>query len=170
MKRKRKNEDTKFWGENYYNNPPLTEDMIAQAEAFLGCRLPKAYLDLLRVQNGGYLAEKMAFPLFEGANQVDDCVSIDDLSGIVPLAEGQELNEGAHNILHTPYMLREWGLPEKQVLLSGDGHTWLSLDYRDAEDEPAVIWLDSEAGSEEFLAESFMEFFSKLRPARELED
>jgi hypothetical protein len=40
-----------FWGSNYYNHPPLTDDMVAHAEQQLGVELPPAYIALLRVQN-----------------------------------------------------------------------------------------------------------------------
>ena len=43
-----------FWGANSYNHPPLTDEMVAQAEARLGVRLPPELIELLRIQNGGY--------------------------------------------------------------------------------------------------------------------
>jgi hypothetical protein len=38
-----------------YLQPPLTDAAVAAAEAEIGYRLPDAYLDLLRRQNGGYI-------------------------------------------------------------------------------------------------------------------
>ncbi len=35
--------------------------------------------------------------------------------------------------MDTHYMTKECGLPEKQVFLTGDGHWWIKLDYRDNE-------------------------------------
>ena len=38
-------------------------------------------------------------------------------------------------------MTTEWGLPQDVVLLDGDGHTWIALDYRTDPHavEPAVV-------------------------------
>src|SRR5690606_37330797 len=33
----------------------------------------------------------------------------------------------------------EWGLPKELVLLEGDGHTWIALDYRKSTEGPTVI-------------------------------
>jgi cell wall assembly regulator SMI1 len=38
-----------------YLQPPLTDAIVKQAESQLGVRLPRAYLDALRIQNGGSL-------------------------------------------------------------------------------------------------------------------
>ena len=156
-----------FWGSNYYKNPPLTDAVIAVAERQLGVRLPPRYVELLRIQNGGYTKDELACPLVEGATRIEDCITLRELNGIVPGADAA--SGGVHNILLTEYMTREWGLPPRQVLLAGDGHTWVSLDYRDG-DEPSVVWLDAEMGREEFVAETFDEFFAARRPASELED
>jgi hypothetical protein len=151
----------KFWGSNYYNNPPLTDAMIAAAERQLGVRLPSQYIALLRIQNGGYTRHDLICPLGQ------DPVPLRALNGIVP---GADITRGGiHNILLTEYMTKEWGLPSRQVLLDGDGHTWVSLDYRDG-DEPSVVWIDAEMGREEFLAETFADFFAALRKRSATDD
>lgn len=38
-----------------YLQPTLTDEMVRDAEEKMGFKLPKAYLDLLKVQNGGYI-------------------------------------------------------------------------------------------------------------------
>src|SRR5688572_14071495 len=136
-----------FWGSNYYNNPPLTDAMVATAERQLDVRLPPRYVELLRIQNGGYTKDELACPLVEDATRIEDCITLRELNGIVPDAD--IATGGIHNILLTDYMTKEWGLPPRQVLLAGDGHTWVSLDYRDG-DEPSVVWLDTEMEREEF--------------------
>ena len=67
------------------------------------------------------------------------------------------------NILDTPDMTNEWGLPPRQVLLEGDGHTWISLDYREGV-APKIIHIDAELGGETVIAESFDEFVDGLVP------
>lgn len=51
------------------------------------------------------------------------------------------------------------GLPPKQVLLSGDGHYWITLGYRRGE-VPSVAWIDVEFGEDIQVAPTFAEFAS----------
>jgi len=107
----------RFWGSNHYNHPPLTDEMVETAERVLGVKLPRSLIALLRVQNGGYTAG-FAHPMSCRTTWAEDHVPLEDLAGIVLDAD----HHTAQNLMHTGYMTEEWGLPEKQVLLSGDGH------------------------------------------------
>jgi hypothetical protein len=145
-----------FWGENYYNHPPLTADMIQIAEERLGVKLPSSYLDLLRIQNGGY-TQGFAFPMSQETTWAADHVPLTDLFGIIP----DETIDTPQNIMLTSYMTDEWGLPAKQVLLTGDGHWWITLDYRDSA-IPAVSWIDTECNEDIRIAETFDKFIEGL--------
>jgi hypothetical protein len=84
----------------------------------------------------------------------------------VPLSElfGIVLDENirtAQNIMDSEYMTEEWGLPEKQILLNGDGHWWITLDYRTS-DSPSVKWIDVECNEEVEVAKTFDEFIDGL--------
>lgn len=146
-----------FWGSNYYENPPVTDDDIARAEAHFGKKLPAEYIDLIRVQNGGYTQE-LAFPTTTPTTWAEDHVPFEEMGGIVfgdvPM----------HSIMATDYMTEEWELPPSQILLAGDGHTWISLDYRDGP-VPKVTWIDVEGEEELVLADSFGEFLAALVPS-----
>ena len=37
-----------FWGDNLYNSPEWTDEMVSVAEATLGVKLPSDYVELLR--------------------------------------------------------------------------------------------------------------------------
>ena len=63
--------------------------------------------------------------------------------------------------MDTDYMTKEWGLPEKQILLTGDGHWWITLDYRDSE-TPSVKWIDVECDEEIKIADNFDQFINGL--------
>ena len=69
----------------------------------------------------------------------------------------------AQNVLQTEYMTREWGLPPRQVLLTGDGHWWITLDFR-AGEVPSVAWLYVDLGQDFHVAPSFAAFLAGLQP------
>ena len=168
-----------FWEEDSDEDPPpLTDDGVALAERLLGVTLPAAYLDLLRVKNGG-TTRGWEFPRpaeqAEAADDEDDLTEyVGELHGVPNLpadAAGLMTPEGLAadtggvygTVLVTPYMTREWELPPKQVLLAGDGHTWLSLDYRESADPRVVILQqDLDDYGTTVLAESFGVFLTKL--------
>ena len=147
-----------FWDSNYYNHPDLTDAMVEIAEKELGVKLPPLLLELLKVQNGGY-TKGFAYPMIKKTTWADDHVPFSELFGIVT----DKSVETAQNMLDTHYMIKEWGLPEKQVLLCGDGHWWLTLDYR-KESSPSVRWIDVECEEDIEVASSFEAFINGLVP------
>jgi hypothetical protein len=139
----------------YGDLPPLSPQAVAEAQRQLGVRLPASLLALLEVRNGGTVAEEhAAFP-----TTGDDYVELDHVMGIGPPG-------GALTLLDTPYLVEEWGLPSPVVLLSGDGHTWVALDYRECgpQGEPSVTWFDADRETELRLAPDFASFVAGLRP------
>jgi hypothetical protein len=112
--------------------PDLTSEMVARAEAYFSIMLPASYIDLLKVKNGGR-TKGFVLPMRNAPPAVGDCLELDYLHGIgVVQPEPPDFWgwDGSQNIYMSPYMSEEWGLPEQQILISGDGHTWISLDYR----------------------------------------
>jgi hypothetical protein len=147
-----------FWSSNHYQHPPLNDEMIEIAERELGVRLPAEYIALLRIQNGGY-TRGFRFPMTQPTTWSEDYIGLNDLSGIV-------LNPKIPtplNILETLLMTEEWSLPPRLVLLSGDGHFWIALDYR-ASDIPSVVWIDTECNEDLQVASSFAAFLDGLLP------
>jgi hypothetical protein len=147
-----------FW-DSESCNPPLTDDMLAEAERVLGVVLPRELVELLRIQNGGY-TRGFAFPMSRPTTWAPDHVPLYDLAGIVT----DPNHETALNLLHTEQMTQEWGLPPHQVLLSGDGHYWITLDYRHGS-SPSVAWIDVECGEDIQVAPSFAAFLAGLVPS-----
>lgn len=146
----------RFWDSNYYNHPPLTTKMVEAAEKELGVKLPRKLIALLQIQNGGY-TKGFVFPMTVKTTWAEDHVPLSELFGIVL----DNTIETAQNMMETQYMTKEWGLPEKQVLLSGDGHWWITLDYREGI-IPVVKWIDVECNEEATIANSFEEFIAGL--------
>lgn len=151
-----------FWASNYYEHPPLTDDAVLTAESILGVRLPPELIALLRIQNGGY-TQGFAHPMSQPTTWAQDHVPFHDLSGLMPLDHTSPMN-----IMLTPEMTLEWGLPPKQVLLSGDGHYWITLDYRNGS-IPSVAWIDVECGEDIQVAPTFAAFLEGLVPAAQFD-
>ncbi|MBX3239788.1 MAG: SMI1/KNR4 family protein [Chitinophagaceae bacterium] len=146
-----------FWDLNYYNHPPLTEYMINLAERLLNVQLPGLFVELLKVQNGGF-TKGFAFPMNEKAKWTGSYISLSELFGIVT----DENIWTAQNILDSRYMAQEWGLPEKQILLAIDkGPRYITLDYRNG-NIPSVRWIDLEYNEDIQIANSFEDFINGL--------
>ncbi len=142
------------------SGPPITEDMVRQAEATLGVKLPDSLLDLLRETNGGFLRRPhLAIP------ELDDAVEVQYLAGI-GWAQGWDAEWGSHS------MSEEWQYPEGLLWLVGDGHWGVFLDYRTCgpEGEPSVVWYDCEEPipTIRFIAPDFGAFLGLLRPHDEM--
>jgi hypothetical protein len=147
---------TEFWDDNYYKNPILTDKMVSFAENKLQVKLQILFIELLKIQNGGY-TKGFAFPMVERTTWSDNHVPLSEMFGIVT----DLAFKTAHNILHTEYMTEEWGLPERQVLLTGDGHWWITLDYRQSR-IPTIRWIDIECNQDIHIANNFEDFINGL--------
>ena len=143
-------------------NPPLEDATLVEVERRLGVKLPAAYVAILRdLHNGGYVPSMLI--------RVDAPVS-EDLAhelldnGYATLGSlaGVTLTEDGHSILRSPKMIEEWGLPSGLVLIDGDGHSWIALDYREPGAEPRVVGIDSDSGGSIELAPTFGAFLERL--------
>ena len=141
---------------DYGKLEPLTDEMVALAESKLNIKLPNYYIELLKQQNGGYIKYN-GHPSHVPTSWADDHVQVDHLFGI-----GSE-----KGILESEYFIQEWDLPNNIVLISGDGHSWIALDYRNSKTEPPVIYIDVELGQQITLAENFDMFINGLEEYNE---
>ncbi|KIL74491.1 SMI1/KNR4 family protein [Pseudobacillus badius] len=136
--------------DNEDQQEPLTDEAVAKAEEILQVKLPESYIDILREQNGGYLLYD-AYPTSVPTSWADDHIHVDHLKGI-----------GEGGILETGYLIEEWGLPKHIVLISGDGHTWIALDYRKTSENPPVILIEDDGETIIELAPDFLVFLEGL--------
>ncbi|KMY54129.1 cell wall assembly protein [Bacillus sp. FJAT-27231] len=137
--------------EDMYKLPDLKESDIKQTEKLFSVTFPKEYIELLQVQNGGLIMYN-AFPTTFRTDWNDDSIYLDHIMGI-----GKE-----HGILENDYYIKEWGLPEGLLLISGDGHSWIAFDYRKTPENPPIVYIDNENEQIITLASSFQEFLDKL--------
>ena len=157
-----------FWHSSIVRKvqPPLTPEWEAQAQRELGVKLPEDLVYLLRIQNGGTVADEWsACPsdFYSGGGEVP----FETVMGLAPASDAG----GPMTMLDTAYLVQEWEMPSPIVLLDGDGHCWVALDYRACgpDGEPSVVWIDNERDPERQLAElqlapSFRAFIEMLKP------
>ncbi|PRS65307.1 SMI1/KNR4 family protein [Bacillus pumilus] len=146
-----------FWEideEGYYTLKQITAEEVAKAEDKLGVNLPDTYKKLILEQNGGYIVHN-AFPTTHSNSWAEDHIQFNHLLGIAE-------DEG---IMDSAYLIKEWELPEGLVLINGDGHTWVAMDYRKTKENPAIHYFDVEMEEDFKLADSFDEFIEGLYTA-----
>ncbi|MCY8353377.1 SMI1/KNR4 family protein [Bacillus haynesii] len=149
----------KYEDEDPYTLKSVSKRGILKAEKKLGVKLPEEYKALILEQNGGYINFN-AFPSERPTSWAKDHVQFDYLLGL-----GKK--EG---ILESKAFIKEWGLPDNLILIHGDGHTWIALDYRETKENPPVHYFDSEFEENFKLADSFGEFLSKLYTDDSIDD
>ncbi|APJ11161.1 MULTISPECIES: SMI1/KNR4 family protein [Bacillus] len=143
-----------FWeidDEDYYTLKKINAEEVAKAEKKLGVTLPDTYKKLILEQNGGYIVHN-AFPTSHPNSWAEDHIQFNHLLGIAE-------DEG---IMDSAYLIKEWELPEGLVLINGDGHTWVAMDYRKTKENPAIHYFDVEMEEDFKLADSFDEFIEGL--------
>ena len=139
--------------------PEVSDELVRDAERQLRVRLPVDLVSLLRIQNGGYVRDEFSvYPTSRATSWADDHVVVNEIAGIG--SEGLSL-------LESPALNAEWEQPDELVLLSGDGHWWIALDYRERgrEAEPPVVFYEngSDGAPDDLrLADSFREFVCGL--------
>ncbi|MEC2426859.1 MULTISPECIES: SMI1/KNR4 family protein [Bacillus] len=146
-----------FWeidDEGYYTLKKITAEEVAKAEKKLGVTLPDTYKKLILEQNGGYTIHN-AFPTTHSNLWAEDHIQFNHLLGIAE-------DEG---IMDSAYLIKEWELPEGLVLINGDGHTWVAMDYRKTKENPSIHYFDVEMEEDFKLADSFDEFIEGLYTA-----
>ena len=127
-----------------YVQPPLTDAILRDAEMRLGYSLPKAYVDLLKIQNGGYIR----FSLKDSPNTI--------IYGIGPFFPSITDRDWTEYKDFVSYEL------EGLIPFDGDGHWYICLDYRGNKTEPAITFIDTECDSEEKIANSFYDYLTLL--------
>ncbi len=142
-----------IWRDNAdeYKLEPLTAEMLKKAEETFKIKLPLSYINVLREQNGGYIKFD-SHPSDTPNSWADDHINVDHIFGI-----GEQ-----NGILKSQYLIKEWDLPNNVVLISGNGHGWIGLDYRNTREEPPIIYIDVDLGKIIELAPDFDSFLNGL--------
>lgn len=135
-----------------------TNEIILDVEEKLGYKLPKAYIELMKIQNGG-IPNNCFFPI-KGCNAG---VYINGIMGI-----GNTKNYSLCGNFGSQFMMDEWEYPTIGIYICdcpSGGHDMIALDYSTCGkmDEPTVVHIDQENDYEKtFLAKDFETFIRGL--------
>jgi hypothetical protein len=133
----------------------VTAQSIENAERELNAKLPKLLIELLKIKNGGSTNTLILHADHTNVWQ-DGSYELDEFYGI------NDAGAKSLGILSTAYLTAEWELPEKQIILTGDGNWWITLDYRRNLQEPTVNWIEPEADRDEIIAINFEAFIANM--------
>jgi hypothetical protein len=156
-----------FWepseyAEKEYVGAPLTDEAVAAVERRLGFKLPAAYVELMRFQNGG-IPRKTNHHTKERTTWSEDHIAIMGIYSI-----GSEKPCSLCGRFGSRFWVEEWGYPEIGVYFAdcpSAGHDMVCLDYRACgpAGEPQVVHIDQECDYKiVFVAESFEAFIRGL--------
>ncbi|NHQ85570.1 SMI1/KNR4 family protein [Iodobacter sp. HSC-16F04] len=140
-----------------------TEERIKMFEDEYGVRLPPEYTQYAGT-NGSRVVKLPS--CYNDSTQYyfgEGFYTIGEFSGIEPNPYGSSIFDSAS-------LIEEWGLPKKLLLIEGDGHTWLALDYRESSTAPKVIVIESDEGNSLLVANNFKEFVESLLPYESVYD
>ena len=138
------------------------QESIDDFEKEYGVKLPNRYLELLNKSD--CLVAKVPSTDIQSLKFYFG-------EGFYTLGEISGLNKYEYrSLFDSSYLSETWGLPDNLVLLDGDGHTWLSLDYRESAVDPKVILIESDECNSLVIADNFEEFISRLIPYEKVYD
>jgi hypothetical protein len=127
-----------------YVQSALNDEILAAAEKQLGHSLPKEFVEILRVQNGGPIR-------FRLPKSVGDTIA--GIGNKFPSLLDQGLADAQEYV--------DFSLDDL-IPFDGDGHWYHCLDFRSGDRNPCVSYIDVECNSEHRIANSFAEFLKLL--------
>ena len=145
-----------FWDEG---EKPILDLDIRIAEEKLDVKFPLSYIELLKEHNGGTLK----YPNIFIEENDKERFTIPEIYGID--FEGEQNGVG---ILASKYWINEVGLPEPIIILWGDYHSWIALNYGENAGNPSVVYFyeeylsDNEKWKQIKIANDFDAFLRKL--------
>ena len=149
-----------FEDSGYYTGPLLDACMVHRTEADLGVRLPRSYIELLFVRNGG-TPRRRCCPTTFPTSWADDHFEISGIRGI-----GGTWGIDSSMGRGSSYLVTEWEYPNIGVVICdtpSGGHDTVMLDYSEcgSKGEPCVAYVDEDRISRR-AAGSFSDFLAKL--------
>lgn len=156
-----------FWADSDYARreyvgPSFSELDVKRVEKELGYVLPRSYIELMRLQNGG-MPKRTNHRTSERTSWARDHVAITGIYSI-----GREKAYSLCGKFNSSFWVEEWGYPPIGIYFAdcpSAGHDMLCLDYREcgANGEPKVVHVDQECDYKiTVVAENFESFVRGL--------
>lgn len=134
-----------------YNHGKLDDNRIKEVENTLECKLPNSYIELLRIQNGGYISENFS-----------ECW-LTAIYGIGSSADSYYGLEKEFKNWQDEWKYPNIGIPFGET--QSGGHDMYFMDYSvvDQNGEPRIVRVDNENDNTiYFVANSFQEFIDMV--------
>ncbi len=158
---------TDFWDNSKYAKEeyvgePLTDDLVASIENELGYKLPQAYIELMKCQNGG-TPRLTNHRIKEPTSWAEDHVAITGIYGI-----NRSKSCSLRGRFGSQFWIDELGYPPIGVYFCdcpSAGHDMICLDYRECgpDGEPQVVHVDQELDYRiTFVSDNFEKFIRGL--------
>lgn len=140
---------------DYYEAEPLTIAVIEDVQRQFKVTLPKTYIELMSLQNGGSLSdEKNTYYVNIEGSEEQEIIGVSHLYGI----SMDDMAMGG-----TVYMIEEWEYPENIIIISDEAHYAVCLDYRNyTGDNPPICYIDLELELDIEIAPDFETFIENL--------
>jgi len=156
-----------FWDNNEYSKQNyiganVSDEQILSVEKELDYKLPRSYIELIRIQNGG-TPNFTNHRIEEATSWANDHVAITGIYGI-----DRNLSYSLCGELGSQFRMEEWGYPEIGIYFCdcpSAGHDMICLDYRKCgpQGEPEVVHVDQELGYKiTVVAKNFESFIRGL--------
>jgi hypothetical protein len=147
------------------HGPRISTSLIGEAEQKLGVRLPRTYLDLLTLRNGG-TPKRRCFVTERPTSWARNHFQIRTLLGL-------GYPDGIDGEFGSQYMIQEWGYPALGVVIfdtPAGGPDTVMLDYSKCgpEGEPRVVYVDDDR-SILVVADDFARFVRRLVECSEID-
>ncbi len=133
------------------------DEAVSKFEASSALCLPEAYKRFLK-RPIGLPADLTPVPVAEPVPEKMEYF-VDDGHVSVGHFLGTRIKDGEY-FLEAAYLAMEWEIPDKMVLIAGDGHIWFALDYRTIRTNPPVVFLAGDEWLPVRVANSFEDFMS----------
>lgn len=142
-----------------YKFDALTDEAIQRAEKSLGYKLPKSYIELLKVQNGGVIDNKY----YESWLTV--------IYGIGPTKDSFNGLEEMFENWRDEWEYPDIGIPFGET--QSAGHDMYYMDYRSVDEngEPRIVRVDNEQDNAiYFVADNLVEFLEMIFKNQEIQE
>lgn len=166
---------SQFWEQSEYADETyvgdtLTNEQVVLVERQLGYKLPKAYIELMKYQNGG-IPNKTNHRTKERTSWAENHIAITGIFSI-----GSTKSCSLCGEVGSQFWIDEWGYPPIGIYFAdcpSAGHDMICLDYRKCgpNGEPCIVHVDQESEYKvTFVAENFEAFIRGLEDDDAFED